>query len=78
MKNFYKCAIIYPSNLIGFMEIVLMINKLLSWFKEECPHCKQQLIGQGSTTPATKACPDGHYKVETHPLLDVQIEYHTK
>lgn len=52
-------------------------SKLLSWFREECPYCGQRLVLQESDLSSiAKQCPDGHYLLETHPVLHVQVEHH--
>lgn len=53
-----------------------MLQKILSWLKEKCPYCKQPLIGRYKRLYTIKACRDGHYRVEIHPLLETRIEYH--
>lgn len=52
-----------------------MLSTILTWFKEVCPFCKQKLVSQEHKLYTEKCCPSGHYKVETHPLLESQIEY---
>ncbi|WP_139489350.1 hypothetical protein [Brevibacillus dissolubilis] len=55
---------------------IQMLHKLFSFFKEQCPHCKAELVLTDDTMTCCKECPHGHYRIETHPHLDVQIETH--
>jgi hypothetical protein len=53
-----------------------MFAKILSWFQDACPYCQQKLVVKDYKYFFSKDCPDGHYRIETHPLLETQIEYH--
>lgn len=55
-----------------------MFSKIASWFKEECPYCKQGLIPQEFSHYTGKSCPNGHFTVETYPVLETQIEFHNQ
>ncbi|BCJ88276.1 hypothetical protein [Effusibacillus dendaii] len=54
-----------------------MLNKFISWIREVCPYCHKKMVSYDRGHYHSRACPDGQYKIETHPHLEVEIEYHS-
>jgi hypothetical protein len=54
-----------------------MWNRIMSWFRDTCPICYENLICEesGAYCCTVKACPEGHYRLERHALIGVPVEY---
>ncbi|GGG23015.1 hypothetical protein GCM10010916_44520 [Paenibacillus abyssi] len=51
------------------------MNVLKKMIANTCPDCNQALLCDHDAISYTKACPQGHYKEETYPILGVKIVF---
>ncbi len=54
-----------------------MWHRIMSWFKDTCPICHEDLICEesGVYCCTVKVCPEGHYRLERHALIGVPVEH---
>jgi hypothetical protein len=52
-----------------------MVRLLQRIFSNRCPYCQVSLRIENNPLSYSKMCPQGHYKVETLPLFEVNIIY---